>query len=65
MESTLTELRASNDEMYNQVNSDVDLEEIRRIAVDEYGMKYAAQEQIVVYSKTSGNLVHQIADVSR
>ena len=65
MESTLTELRASNDEMYNQVNGDVDLEEIRRIAVDEYGMKYAAQEQIVVYSKTSGNLVHQIADVSR
>ena len=35
LESTLTEMRASNDEIYNQLHSDVDLEEIRRIAVDE------------------------------
>ena len=64
LESTLTEMRASNDEIYNQLHSDVDLEEIRRIAVDEYGMKYAGQDQIVIYSKSSGNLVHQVADVS-
>ncbi len=65
LESTLTELRASNDELYNEVHSDVDLEQIREIAIDEYGMKYADQDQIVVYSKAKGDRVHQIAGVTR
>ena len=63
LESQLTELRASNNEVYNEIVGNVDLEEIRRIAIEEFGMKYANQDQIVVYSETKGGLVNQIADL--
>ena len=63
LESQLNELRASNNEVYNEIVGNVDLEEIRRIAIDEFGMKYANQDQIVVYSETKGDLVHQVADL--
>ena len=57
------ELRSSNNEVYNEIAGDIDLEEIRRIAIDEFGMQYASQDQIVVYSDTKGDTVHQIADI--
>ena len=65
LESQLTEMRSSNNEVYNELIGNVDLEEIRRIAIDEFGMKYADQDQIVVYSDTKGDSVHQIADIDR
>lgn len=65
LESQLTELRSSNNEVYNELTGNVDLEEIRRIAIDEFGMKYADQDQIVVYSDSKGDSVHQIADIDR
>lgn len=65
LESELTELRSSNNEVYNELTGNVDLEEIRRIAIDEFGMKYADQDQIVVYSDSKGDSVHQIADIDR
>ena len=63
LESELAELRSSNNEVYNEIAGDIDLEEIRRIAIDEFGMQYASQDQIVVYSDTKGDTVHQIADI--
>ena len=63
LESQLTELRSSNNEVYNEIAGDIALEEIRRIAIDEFGMQYASQDQIVVYSDTKGDTVHQIADI--
>ena len=65
LESRLTEMRASNNEVYNEIVGNVDLEEIRRIAIDEFGMKYANQDQIVVYSETKGDLVHQVTDLDK
>lgn len=65
LESQLSELRSSNNEVYNEITGNVDLEEIRRIAIDEFGMKYADQDQIVVYSESKGDSVRQIADIDR
>ena len=65
LESQLTEMKSSNNEVYNELTGNVDLEEIRRIAIDEFGMKYADQDQIVVYSETKGDSVHQISDLDR
>ncbi len=65
LESQLSELRSSNNEVYNELTGNVDLEEIRRIAIDEFGMKYADQDQIVVYSDSKGDSVHQIADIDQ
>lgn len=63
LESQLSELRSSNNEVYNEITGNVDLEEIRRIAIDEFGMKYADKDQIVIYSEPKGDSVHQIADL--
>ena len=65
LEAQLTELRSSNNEVYNELTGNVDLEEIRRIAIDEFGMKYADQDQIVIYSESKGDSVRQIVDIDR
>ena len=40
MESELNSLRQENDETYTKIMSEVDLEEIKKIAIGELGMKY-------------------------
>ena len=58
------ELKQENDEAYNKANSSRDLEEIKKIAIQEYGMQYADQGQIVTYSDEGGNdYVRQNADI--
>ena len=63
LETELTELRATNNEVYNELTGNIDLEAIREIAIEEFGMQYADQDQIVVYSESKGDSVHQIADL--
>ena len=41
LESTLNTMKQDNDEAYNKAISSVDLEEVKRIAIEEYGMTYA------------------------
>lgn len=65
LESQLVEKKSSNNEVYNEIIGNIDLEQIRRIAIDEFGMQYADQDQIVVYSDTKGDTVHQVVDIKR
>lgn len=55
LESQLNDLKEENDEAYNKANSNVDLEEIKRIAMEEYGMQYADENQVVTYSDDGGD----------
>ena len=55
LESQLNERKQENDEKYNKASSDVDLDEIKRIAMEEYGMTYADENQIVTYSDEGGD----------
>lgn len=50
LQSQYESLKKSNDEDYAEINNSVDNEEIRRIAIEELGMHYAADGQIVSYS---------------
>ncbi len=43
-------LKKANDEDYAEINNSVDNEEIRRIAIEELGMHYASDGQIISYS---------------
>ena len=43
-------MRQENDEAYSRANSRIDLEEVKRMAIQELGMKYADEGQIVIYS---------------
>ncbi|WP_035768980.1 cell division protein FtsL [Butyrivibrio sp. NC2002] len=64
LEAKLNTLRQDNDEAYNKAVSSLDLEEIKRIAIGEYGMTYATEGQIVEYSNEGGNdYVRQVAPI--
>ncbi len=65
LQTELAELRSSNDETYNEINNNIDLEAIRKTAINEFGMKYADENQVVEYSGAQGDSVHQVADVGR
>lgn len=63
MESTLNSLKVSNDEEYSRIESSVDLDEIRRIAITELGMTYPNQDQIVTIPDEGSDYVRQLADI--
>ncbi|WP_051688715.1 hypothetical protein [Butyrivibrio sp. AE2032] len=64
LESQLNNLKQDNDEAYNRANGNVDLDEVKRIAIQEYGMTYATEGQIITYSDGGGNdYVRQIAPI--
>lgn len=63
LESELNDLRLANDEEYNRITSSIDLEEVRRIAIQELGMQYAEEGQIVTYESENSDYVKQIAAI--
>lgn len=65
LESRLNELKLANDETYTKIMSSVDLEEIKRIAVNELGMKYAKEGQVVQYTGEGNDYVRQYSDIPK
>ena len=64
LQSQLNTLKQENDEAYNRANGNLDLDEVKRIAIQEYGMTYATEGQIITYSDGGGNdYVRQIAPI--
>ena len=63
LEKELYVLKLANDEEYTRITSNVDLEEIKRIAIQELGMQYAEEGQIVSFASESNDYVKQIADI--
>ena len=63
MESELNNLKLANDETYTKIMSNVDLDEIKRIAIGELGMKYAKEGQVITYSGEGSDDVRQDGDI--
>ena len=63
LENELYELQLSNDEYYTKIMSSVDLEEIKRIAITELGMKYAKEGQVVNYTGEGSDYVRQFSEI--
>lgn len=63
LESQLNDLKLANDEEYNRIMGSVDLEEIKRIAIDELGMRYAKDGQVVTYTGEGSDYVRQYSDI--
>ena len=59
LESQLNDLKVANEENYSRISSSVDLEEIRRIAIQELGMQYAQEGQIVSFASENSDYVKQ------
>lgn len=63
LENELNDLKAANDEEYNRITSSIDLEEVRRIAIQELGMQYAKEGQIVAFESESTDYVKQMSEI--
>ena len=65
LERELNALRVANEEEYSRISSSVDLEEIRRIAIQELGMQYAQEGQIISFASESSDYVKQMAEIPK
>lgn len=63
-EQELTQLKAENDASYNDINDSISLEEVRRRAIQDLGMKYADRDQVVIYTGTEKDSVHQVSSLN-
>lgn len=63
LESELNSLKLDNDERYSRINSDINLEEVRRVAIQELGMQYAKEGQIITYNGEDNDYVRQTGDI--
>ena len=63
MESSLNELKLENDENYSRIDSSINLEEVKRIAIQELGMRYAEEGQIVTFSGEGSDYVRQTGEI--
>lgn len=66
LETELNQLTVENDALYNQTINDVDLEYVRNMAMNQLGMTYATEDQIIWYSNnTTNSYVRQYQEVPR
>ena len=65
LESQLNDLKVANEENYSRISSSVDLEEIRRIAIQELGMQYAQEGQIISFASENNDYVKQMAEIPK
>jgi cell division protein FtsL len=63
LESQITDLRADNDANYKRITTSVDLNEIKDIAMNQLGMTYASEDQIIYYSVENSNYMDQYSDI--
>ena len=63
LERELNDLKLANDEEYNRITSSIDLEEVRRIAIQDLGMKYAQDGQIISFESENSDYVKQMSSI--
>ena len=63
MESQLTDLKADNDARYKEIVTSVDLNYIKDVAINQLGMTYATEDQIVYYNVENNNFMDQYSDI--
>lgn len=63
LESQITDLKADNDEAYKRISTAVDLESVRDTAMNQLGMSYAKEAQIVYYSVGDDDYMTQYSEI--
>ena len=63
LEKQLNDLKLANDEEYSRITSSVNLEDVKRIAIQELGMQYAEEGQIISFASQNNDYVKQLADI--
>ncbi|MCM1282565.1 MAG: hypothetical protein NC180_05765 [Muribaculaceae bacterium] len=65
LQSDVNDQRAENDARYKSIITSVDLNQIRDVAVNELGMSYPTEEQVVYYTVDNNNFMDQYSDIPR
>ena len=65
LESQITDLKADNDARYKEIITSVDLDYIKDVAINQLGMQYATEEQIIYYSVENNNFMDQYSDIPK
>ncbi len=63
LQQELADAREANTTRYNAIANSMNLEEIRELAMNEYGMVYATSEQIITYENPTSNQMTQYAKI--
>jgi cell division protein FtsL len=63
LESQISDLKAENDETYKRMTTAVDLESIKDKALNELGMSYAKESQIIYYSVEDDDYMNQYSSI--
>ena len=63
LESQITDLKADNEARYKEIVTSVDLEYIKDVAMNQLGMQYATEEQVIYYSVENNNFMDQYSDI--
>lgn len=65
LEAQLDAAVLENDSKYNQIMLSVDMEHIKQVAMNEYGMSYATGSQIIEYNLPDSDYVRQYSEVPK
>ncbi len=63
LESQITNLKADNDARYKEIVTSVDLDYIKDVAINQLGMNYAREDQIIYFSIENNNFMDQYSDI--
>lgn len=63
LESQLNQKKLANDEEHSRIMSSVDLDEVKRIAIEELGMQYAQEGQVVEVEDSKSDYVRQYQEM--
>lgn len=63
LKSQIADLKAENDEAYKRLSTSVDLESVKKTALEELGMSYVKESQIVYYSVGDDDYMNQYGDI--
>lgn len=63
LEAELSDLKIENDAEYSRITNSVNLEEIKQIAMEELGMVYANEDQVVLYEDKEAEYFRQYEDI--
>lgn len=63
LESRISTMRLANDNAYEDAVSSVNMEQVKEIAVNDLGMTYAKEGQIITYSSQDGDYIRQYGEI--
>lgn len=63
LETQLEELRKENDDNYTRIITSVDLDYIKDVAINELGMVYAQEDQVILYDGETRDYVRQNSEI--